>query len=249
MAVVGVDPPYGLGAARPAGAGQQGQAGDDHRGKGPADHRDAPLAVLGDLPPRYEEAGQRRPWRWSRDGKLFGPPVHGGVRLAVVHGRRSGPGGGGRRHPRVAACGRPWPAQGYRASWVQTGAEALELAREPHDLVLLDLDLAGHRRCRGLPAAPGRAAAAGHRHADRPPGRDRRDRRAGRRRRRLPDQAVPAGRAAGPDPRPHPPPGVGRPRRAAGRRATWSWTGPPAGRGWPAASSTCVPRSSTCSPC
>ena len=32
-------------------------------------------------------------------------------------------------------------SQGYRASWVQTGVKALELAREPHDLVLLDLKL------------------------------------------------------------------------------------------------------------
>ena len=32
-------------------------------------------------------------------------------------------------------------AQGYRASWARTGAEALELARDPHDIVLLDLTL------------------------------------------------------------------------------------------------------------
>ena len=47
-------------------------------------------------------------------------------------------------------------SQGYRASWVQTGAEALELARDPHDLVLLDLklpDMDGVQVCRRLRAA------------------------------------------------------------------------------------------------
>jgi DNA-binding response OmpR family regulator len=46
-------------------------------------------------------------------------------------------------------------ASGYRASWAQTGAEALELARDPHDLVLLDLtlpDLDGVEVCRRLRA-------------------------------------------------------------------------------------------------
>jgi DNA-binding response OmpR family regulator len=46
--------------------------------------------------------------------------------------------------------------QGYRASWVQTGVKALELAREPHDLVLLDLklpDMDGVQVCRRLRAA------------------------------------------------------------------------------------------------
>jgi len=46
--------------------------------------------------------------------------------------------------------------QGYRASWAQTGAEALELARDPHDIVLLDLrlpDLDGVELCRRLRAA------------------------------------------------------------------------------------------------
>jgi len=47
-------------------------------------------------------------------------------------------------------------SQGYRASWVQTGVKALELAREPHDLVLLDLklpDMDGVQVCRRLRAA------------------------------------------------------------------------------------------------
>jgi DNA-binding response OmpR family regulator len=47
-------------------------------------------------------------------------------------------------------------AQGYQASWAQTGAEALELARDPHDLVLLDLklpDMDGVQVCRRLRAA------------------------------------------------------------------------------------------------
>jgi DNA-binding response OmpR family regulator len=47
-------------------------------------------------------------------------------------------------------------AQGYRASWAQTGAEALELAHDPHDLVLLDLklpDMDGVQLCRRLRAA------------------------------------------------------------------------------------------------
>jgi DNA-binding response OmpR family regulator len=47
-------------------------------------------------------------------------------------------------------------AQGYQVSWAQTGAEALELARDPHDLVLLDLklpDLDGVQVCRRLRAA------------------------------------------------------------------------------------------------
>jgi DNA-binding response OmpR family regulator len=47
-------------------------------------------------------------------------------------------------------------AQGYQVSWAQTGAEALELARDPHDLVLLDLklpDLDGIQVCRRLRAA------------------------------------------------------------------------------------------------
>jgi DNA-binding response OmpR family regulator len=47
-------------------------------------------------------------------------------------------------------------AQGYRALWAQTGAEALELAHDPHDLVLLDLklpDMDGVQLCRRLRAA------------------------------------------------------------------------------------------------
>jgi DNA-binding response OmpR family regulator len=47
-------------------------------------------------------------------------------------------------------------AQGYQASWAQTGAEALELANDPHDLVLLDLklpDMDGVQLCRRLRAA------------------------------------------------------------------------------------------------
>jgi DNA-binding response OmpR family regulator len=47
-------------------------------------------------------------------------------------------------------------AQGYQASWAQTGAEALELANDPHDLVLLDLklpDTDGVQLCRRLRAA------------------------------------------------------------------------------------------------
>ena len=47
-------------------------------------------------------------------------------------------------------------SQGYRASWAQTGAEALELANDPHDLVLLDLklpDMDGVQLCRRLRAA------------------------------------------------------------------------------------------------
>jgi DNA-binding response OmpR family regulator len=47
-------------------------------------------------------------------------------------------------------------SQGYRALWVQTGAEALELATDPHDLVLLDLklpDMDGVQVCRRLRAA------------------------------------------------------------------------------------------------
>ena len=47
-------------------------------------------------------------------------------------------------------------AQGYQASWAQTGAGALELARDPHDLVLLDLklpDMDGVQVCRRLRAA------------------------------------------------------------------------------------------------
>jgi DNA-binding response OmpR family regulator len=46
-------------------------------------------------------------------------------------------------------------ASGYRASWARTGAEALELARDLHDLVLLDLtlpDLDGVEVCRRLRA-------------------------------------------------------------------------------------------------
>jgi DNA-binding response OmpR family regulator len=46
-------------------------------------------------------------------------------------------------------------AQGYQVSWARTGAEALELARDPHDLVLLDLslpDLDGVEVCRRLRA-------------------------------------------------------------------------------------------------
>jgi DNA-binding response OmpR family regulator len=46
--------------------------------------------------------------------------------------------------------------QGYRASWARTGAEALALARDPHDIVLLDLklpDLDGVELCRRLRAA------------------------------------------------------------------------------------------------
>ena len=45
--------------------------------------------------------------------------------------------------------------QGYQASWAQTGAEALELARDRHDLVLLDLrlpDMDGLQVCRRLRA-------------------------------------------------------------------------------------------------
>jgi DNA-binding response OmpR family regulator len=44
-------------------------------------------------------------------------------------------------------------AHGYRTSWAQTGAEALELARDPYDLVLLDLtlpDMDGVEVCRRL---------------------------------------------------------------------------------------------------
>jgi DNA-binding response OmpR family regulator len=46
--------------------------------------------------------------------------------------------------------------QGYQVSWAQTGAEALDLARDPHNLVLLDLklpDLDGIQVCRRLRAA------------------------------------------------------------------------------------------------
>jgi DNA-binding response OmpR family regulator len=52
-------------------------------------------------------------------------------------------------------------AQGYRASWARTGAEALELARDPHDIVLLDLtlpDLDGVEVCRRLRAGQPRLA-------------------------------------------------------------------------------------------
>jgi DNA-binding response OmpR family regulator len=47
-------------------------------------------------------------------------------------------------------------AQGYRTAWAQTGTEALELAHDPHDLVLLDLrlpDMDGVQLCRRLRAA------------------------------------------------------------------------------------------------
>ena len=47
-------------------------------------------------------------------------------------------------------------AQGYQAAWAQTGAEALALANDPHDLVLLDLklpDMDGVQLCRRLRAA------------------------------------------------------------------------------------------------
>ena len=52
-------------------------------------------------------------------------------------------------------------AHGYRASWARTGAEALELARDPYDIVLLDLtlpDLDGVEVCRRLRAGRPRLA-------------------------------------------------------------------------------------------
>jgi DNA-binding response OmpR family regulator len=50
---------------------------------------------------------------------------------------------------------------GYRASWARTGTEALELAQDPHDVVLLDLtlpDLDGVEVCRRLRAGQPRLA-------------------------------------------------------------------------------------------
>ena len=52
-------------------------------------------------------------------------------------------------------------ASGYRPSWARTGAEALKLARDPYDLVLLDLtlpDLDGVEVCRRLRAGQPRPA-------------------------------------------------------------------------------------------
>ena len=85
----------------------------------------------------------------------FRPPITGGVRLTSVMGgarvlvvEDDVTLGGGLRQALAA--------QGYQASWAQTGAEALELARDPHDLVLLDLklpDMDGVQVCRRLRAA------------------------------------------------------------------------------------------------
>jgi DNA-binding response OmpR family regulator len=52
-------------------------------------------------------------------------------------------------------------AHGYQASWARTGAEALELAHDPYDIVLLDLtlpDLDGVEVCRRLRAGRPRLA-------------------------------------------------------------------------------------------
>ena len=52
-------------------------------------------------------------------------------------------------------------AHGYLTSWARTGAEALQLARDPHDIVLLDLtlpDLDGVEVCRRLRAGQSQLA-------------------------------------------------------------------------------------------
>ncbi len=106
--------------------------------------------------------------------------------------------------------------EGYEVVVAADGAEGFRLwGAEAPDLILLDVHAAQARRLPGRDQDPdrgGRARPRPDHHADRRArGRAEGPRPAGRRR-RLPDQAVPPGRAAGPDQEP------ARPLRAEGRR-------------------------------
>ena len=101
----------------------------------------------------------------------------------------------------AAAISRALRVEGIVTDVAQTGTRGVAMAHgEQYDVLILDVMLPGLRRGRDVPAAAARRGVGPDHHAHRP----RRDRgprpRAGPGRRRLPDQAVLAGRAARPAP-------------------------------------------------